>query len=286
MPKNAINETIESIEAKELKRKANRIKRNAKIGAIVLGAGIAVTGLSQVSCPQPASSEKTKETLQGTVAIDGTAQVGQTLTANTGGITNPKGDAAYQWKRGDADIDGATEEEYLLIKDDQGKTITVTVTFSDRDSGITSAPTVKVYYDKLGGKFPVFQDEGVTDEQMAASFATWQEAYDEMIGIYGVSVFDNKITEIHVIAGDLNYTWDNNNKILGSKQGREKDYYVILLARVKEGVIVPTVAQAFKEQFIVQVLDQIKPSQSVVAQELEAQELEAQECLAPNLRIG
>jgi hypothetical protein len=42
--------------------------------------------------------DQTKEPLQGTVAITGTAKVGETLTADISGITNGTGDAAYQWK--------------------------------------------------------------------------------------------------------------------------------------------------------------------------------------------
>ena len=84
----------------------------------------------------------------GAPSISGTAQVGETLTANTSGIVDADGltNAAftYQWLADDADISGATNATYTLAAADEGKAITVQVSFTD-DAGneetLTSAAT-------------------------------------------------------------------------------------------------------------------------------------------------
>lgn len=68
----------------------------------------------------------------GSVAISGTAQVGQTLTANLSGIIytpNTTEDVpTYQWYRDGVAIPGATSASYELTEDDIGKPITIKVT--------------------------------------------------------------------------------------------------------------------------------------------------------------
>ena len=91
----------------------------------------------------------------GAPAISGTAQVGQTLTASTSGISDSNGLAnatfTYQWIANDGtedtDIQNATGSTYILATADEGKTIKVRVSFTD-DGGNqetrTSAVTVAV----------------------------------------------------------------------------------------------------------------------------------------------
>ena len=75
----------------------------------------------------------------GDATVTGTAQVGETLTADTSGIADADGltnvSYAYQWIRtdggADADIAGASGSTYTLTGDDQGKTIKLKVTFND-----------------------------------------------------------------------------------------------------------------------------------------------------------
>ena len=88
----------------------------------------------------------------GAPTITGTAQVGQTLTAGTTAIRDADGlttpGYTYQWIRVDdnteTNISGATASTYTLVAADQGKTIKVTVSFTD-DAGyaetLTSAAT-------------------------------------------------------------------------------------------------------------------------------------------------
>ena len=87
----------------------------------------------------------------GAPTIDGTAQVGQALTADTTGIADADGldnaDFAYQWLADDAAISGATTSTYTLVAADEGKAIKVRVSFTDdggNDESRTSAATAAV----------------------------------------------------------------------------------------------------------------------------------------------
>ncbi len=80
--------------------------------------------------------------------IIGTAQVGETLTANTSGIADADGlvgaTFTYQWVAGGSDIAGATGSAYTLTSSEQGQTIQVRVNFIDDRSNaesLTSAAT-------------------------------------------------------------------------------------------------------------------------------------------------
>ncbi len=87
----------------------------------------------------------------GAPTITGTAQVGQTLTADTSGIADADGLAdatfSYQWLADDTDIAGATGLTYTLTDSEESKAITVQVSFTD-DAGhnetLTSAATAAV----------------------------------------------------------------------------------------------------------------------------------------------
>ena len=102
----------------------------------------------------PASVEATG-TPTGAPTISGTAQVGQTLTADTTGIYDDDGLAnvsySYQWIRSDngtdTDIAGETDSTYTLVAADMGKTLKVRVSFTDdadNQETLTSEATVAV----------------------------------------------------------------------------------------------------------------------------------------------
>ena len=87
----------------------------------------------------------------GLPTISGTAQAGQTLTAQSSGITDADGltnvDFSYQWLAEDAEIQGATDSTYALTDDEVGKTIKVRVTFTDDrndEETLTSTATAAV----------------------------------------------------------------------------------------------------------------------------------------------
>ena len=84
----------------------------------------------------------------GAPTINGTAQVGETLTADTSDIADDDGLNnvlyEYQWLADDSEIAGATSLTYTLADTDEGKAIKVQVSFTD-DAGneetLTSAAT-------------------------------------------------------------------------------------------------------------------------------------------------
>ena len=87
----------------------------------------------------------------GTPTITGTAQVGETLTADTSGIADADGlsnvQYEYQWLADDADISGATNATYTLTDSEESKAITVQVSFTDdadNEETLTSAATAAV----------------------------------------------------------------------------------------------------------------------------------------------
>ena len=87
----------------------------------------------------------------GAPTISGTAQVGQTLTADTSGISDAgvlgNMTYGYQWLADDTEIDGATGSTYTLQVSDNGKVIKVRVTFTDdagNEESLTSAATEAV----------------------------------------------------------------------------------------------------------------------------------------------
>ena len=91
----------------------------------------------------------------GAPTISGTTQVGETLTADTSGITDSDGltnvSYGYQWIRddgtSDSDIQNATGTNYTLVDADEGKTIKLQVNFTDdhgNDESLTSTATASV----------------------------------------------------------------------------------------------------------------------------------------------
>ena len=84
----------------------------------------------------------------GSPSISGTPQVRETLTASTAGISDPDGmDSAsftYQWLADGSSIEGATGSSYTLTDEEEGKTIQVSVSFTDdgrNEETLTSATT-------------------------------------------------------------------------------------------------------------------------------------------------
>ena len=100
--------------------------------------------------PRPPNNPAT-----GSPGITGAVQVGQTLSADTSGISDTDvivaSTLAYQWivndGTDDTDIQDETGATYTLGADDEGKTIRVKVSFTDEvryEESLTSAPTATV----------------------------------------------------------------------------------------------------------------------------------------------
>ena len=87
----------------------------------------------------------------GAPMIDGTVQVGETLTADVSGIEDADGleteAFSYRWLADDIEITGATGSSYTLTSDEEGKSIRVGVSFTDdasNEESLTSEATVAV----------------------------------------------------------------------------------------------------------------------------------------------
>ena len=108
-----------------------------------------------------AAEPQTNSPATGALTISGTAQVGETLTANTSGIADADGlsnvQYEYQWLADDSDISGATNAAYTLADADEGKAIKVEVTFTDDagyDESLTSEATDAVAATPTPGNTP------------------------------------------------------------------------------------------------------------------------------------
>ncbi len=79
----------------------------------------------------------------GEVVIVGELQQSQTLTADSSTLADADGLGAlsYQWQADGVDISGATEGSYTLTQDEVGRSITVTVTYTDGFGTLESLPS-------------------------------------------------------------------------------------------------------------------------------------------------
>ena len=103
---------------------------------------------TEANSPAP-DQDNTQAT--GLPTISGTPQVGETLTADTSGISDAEGldnvSYTYEWTAGGSDISGATGSSHLLTSSQQGQTVQVKVTFTDdadNQESLTSAETLAV----------------------------------------------------------------------------------------------------------------------------------------------
>ncbi|GHV81638.1 hypothetical protein AGMMS49991_01960 [Spirochaetia bacterium] len=109
------------------------MKRNLFLGAAIVFAAV----LGFTGCTDGGGTEL--PALTGTVAISGTTQVGQTLTADTGGLDGG-GTTNYQWLRDEAElISGADQNTYQLAAADEGHMILVRVSRAGYSGSVTSA---------------------------------------------------------------------------------------------------------------------------------------------------
>ena len=134
-------------------RASSRAARSIALLAALalLAAAAALLALLLVFPSTQALAQAVDSPATGLPTISGTAQVDETLTANTLGIADADGlDNAvfgYQWVADNSDIAGATDSTYTLVADDEGKTLKVRVSFTDdadNEEMLTSAPTAEV----------------------------------------------------------------------------------------------------------------------------------------------
>ena len=139
----------------------------------------------------------------GAPTITGTAQVGETLTAVTTGITDADGLTSvtytYQWIRAngtEADIASANSSTYILIAADLGKTIKVKVSFTDDASNaetltsaatatVTAAPTAPMVTDVDVTSMPASDDTYGTGEMIR-----YTVTFDQAVTVTGAPEFE------------------------------------------------------------------------------------------------
>ena len=132
----------------------------------------------------------------GLPGIGGTAQVDQTLTADTSPIDDEDGlinaTFEYQWIAGGSDIGGATGSTYTLTASEQGQTIQVRVTFTDdadNEETLTSEATVAVAAAKPPPLTAAFQD--LSDSHDGSTTFTFRVLFSEDVGISYVNMRDD-----------------------------------------------------------------------------------------------
>ena len=151
----------------------------------------------------------------GAPTITGTAQVGQTLTADTSGIADADGLAnatfGYQWLADDTEISGAIGSTYTLTDSEESKAITVQVSFTDdadNEETLTSAKTAAV----AGAQptEPPAKPRGLSATASHDSVTLkWDDPGDETITGYVILRrlrYDDPSGEFHELAADTGST--------------------------------------------------------------------------------
>ena len=133
-----------------------------------------------------ATAQSANTPATGAPTVSGTAQVGETLKADTTGVADEDGlenvSFSYRWLADDAEISGATGSTYTLADGDEGKAITVQVSFTDdagNDERLTSWAT-----DAVAGPVPA-KPTGLSATASHDQVAlTWNDPNDDSIDGY------------------------------------------------------------------------------------------------------
>jgi hypothetical protein len=166
---------------------------------------ITIIGLSITACE---AEESVTPPLTGTVSITGTAEVGQTLVADTV-FLDGKGTISYQWKRNETGasvtaIPGTNSNTYVIQSTDVGSTITVTVTRIGYSGGVTSDPTgIVIAANPVAGDFNIsnlFQTVG------NVTAVTVTPKPGKSTG--AITVFYNGSTALPTVAGTYTITFN------------------------------------------------------------------------------
>ena len=205
--------------------------------------------VSGTPTPLPAAGQNiaANSPAKGAPSIEGTPEVGQTLSAVTTDITDDDGlqDAvfSYQWLADEVEISGADGATYIPTSDDLGKAINVRVDFTDNagnEESLTSAPTaaVKAAEDlelqsatvdssTLTLTYNETLDTGVT--LPASAFVVNVNEASRLImgaGVGGSSVL--LLLSPAVMAGDtvnVDYTKPSGSDVIKGTQGRQADSF-------------------------------------------------------------
>ena len=154
---------------------------------------------AQIRLQATAQEQTANNPATGAPTITGTVQVGATLTAATSGIADEDGLTnavfSYQWLADGADIAGATGSAYALADTDEGKAISVTVSFTDdagNDETLTSAASDAV--DGAPSTPLTVSVENVTASHDGKNVFTFELRFSEEFGISYKTLRDHAFT--------------------------------------------------------------------------------------------
>ena len=155
---------------------------------------------SLTSAATTAVEAKPNSPATGVPAISGTAQVGETLTADTSGIADADGltnvSYGYQWLADDVEVQGATEPAYTLADADEGKPVKLRVSFTDdagNEEALTSAATAAVEAEPESQEPPA-KPTGLTGTVAHDEVALiWNDPGDESITGYQILRLDRDV---------------------------------------------------------------------------------------------
>jgi bacillolysin len=151
------------------------------VGSTLTVAVTASNGLAADSTHSsaPTSTVAPGDLTPGTPTVTGTAQVGQTLTANPGTWAPSGVNFAYQWRRDGVDIGGATFSSYTPTPDDLGKQISVRVAGSKpgyTNASPTSGATSAVVPGDLTGGTPTISGTTRVGKTLTGNAGAWGPA--------------------------------------------------------------------------------------------------------------
>ncbi len=145
----------------------------------------------------------------GAPALSGTAAVGQTLTCSQGTWTgNPTPTFAYQWKRDDANIAGATASTYTVVAGDAGHALTCTVTATNaRGSASASSNSLTATSPPANTGAPALTGTALTGQTLTCSQGTWTgsptPAYAYQWKRAGANIAGATASTYLLVAGDV-----------------------------------------------------------------------------------
>ena len=178
------------------------------------GLGRTVPGPSPQGQRSPAPLANSTAT--GTPSISGTAQVGETLTADTTGIADADGLSGatfiYRWIRNDGSTDtsiqDATGSSYILVEADEGQTIKVEVSFTD-DAGNNETLSSGAS-DAVAAPEPPAKPTGLSAAVVSHDTVTltWDNPQDDAITGYVILRRDK---EIHPVGTFVTITGDTGS---------------------------------------------------------------------------
>ena len=159
----------------------------------------------------------------GAPTVTGTAQVGETLTADTSGIADTDGLSgatfSYQWGAGGSEIAGATGSTYTLTSSEEGQTIKVAVSFTDDagfDESLTSAATASVAAAEPDE--PPAQPQGLTGTVAHDAVSlTWNDPGDDTITGYQILRRDRALHSL----GDFQIHVDDTGSAVAAYTDRD-----------------------------------------------------------------